>query len=302
ILASLEEFQERDSGWALSRILNLAANANKLNPLRVGCHINYTIEKGIVPIRLADRKRSKHVNLLYVEDDSAGHFALIKNLSRLVSSQINKKGHRKYFCDRVGGHVRCQKIAVLKTLNTYIFRFLIRCVFLEIFDRFHTFRTPCRFLASSLDKLASFLNNDKLRVLRREFSNLSEENFNLLTRKGVFPYEYIDCNEKLNELRLPPRESFYSSLTDSTVSESDYAHAVNVWQRFSIQTLGEYSYLYLKTDILLADIFENFRDSCIVSYGHDPAYYYTLSGFTWDAMLKHTGVKFELLISTWSCL
>ncbi|KYN09798.1 hypothetical protein ALC57_18080, partial [Trachymyrmex cornetzi] len=149
---------------------------------------------------------------------------------------------------------------------------------------------------SSLDKLSSFLSKDKLRVLRREFSHLFEENFNLLTRKGVFPYEYIDCSEKLNELRLPSRESFYSSLTDSTVSESDYAHAVNVWQRFSIQKLGEYSDLYLKTDVmLLADVFENFRDSCIASYGLDPAYYYTLPSFTWDAMLKHTGVKFELL-------
>jgi len=70
-----------------------------------------------------------------------------------------------------------------------------------------------------------------------------------------------------------------------------------VWQRFSIRTLGEYSDLYLKTDILLlADIFENFRDSCVASYGLDPAYYYTLPGFTWDAMLKHTRVNFELLI------
>ncbi|XP_018372418.1 PREDICTED: uncharacterized protein LOC108767179 [Trachymyrmex cornetzi] len=56
--------------------------------------------KGIVPIRLIDRKRSKHVNLLYVEDDNVGHFALIKDLSRLVNSQINKKEHKKYFCDR----------------------------------------------------------------------------------------------------------------------------------------------------------------------------------------------------------
>ncbi|XP_025162454.1 uncharacterized protein LOC112590375 [Harpegnathos saltator] len=149
---------------------------------------------------------------------------------------------------------------------------------------------------SSLDKLASFLNNDKLKIVRSEFSNLSDKDFDLLTRKGVFSYEYLDCADKLQDRCLPPRESFYSSLTGDTVSESDYAHAANVWQRFSIQTLGEYSDLYLKTDVLLlADIFENFRNSCIKSYGLDPAYYYTLPGFTWDAMLKHTGINFELL-------
>ncbi|RLU24159.1 hypothetical protein DMN91_004369, partial [Ooceraea biroi] len=119
----------------------------------------------------------------------------------------------------------------------------------------------------------------------------------------VFPYEYVDCAEKLQDTRLPPRESFYSSLTGDSrnrsrisLSESDYAHAENIWQRFAIQTLGEYSDLYLKTDVLLlADMFENFRDSCITSYGLNAAYYYTLPGFTWDAMLKHTRINFELL-------
>ncbi|RLU24729.1 hypothetical protein DMN91_002819, partial [Ooceraea biroi] len=112
----------------------------------------------------------------------------------------------------------------------------------------------------------------------------------------VFPYEYVDCVEKLQDTCLPPRESFYSSLTGDTISESDYAHAENIWQRFAIQTLGEYSDLYLKTGVLLlADIFENFRDSYIKSYGLDAAYYYTLPGFTWDAMLKHTSINFELL-------
>jgi len=85
-------------------------------------------------------------------------------------------------------------------------------------------------------------------------------------------------------------------LTGETVSESDYAHAENVWMRLSIRTLGEYSDLYLKIDVLLlADIFQNFRDKCIESYGLDPAYYYTLPGYTWDAMLKHTKITFELL-------
>ncbi|RLU25197.1 hypothetical protein DMN91_003289 [Ooceraea biroi] len=153
-----------------------------------------------------------------------------------------------------------------------------------------------KFLSSSLDKLSSYLNKDKLKIVQSEFAYLSNEDFELLTRKGVFPYEYVDCVEKLADTCLPPRESFYSSLTGETVSESDYAHAENAWQRFAIRTLSEYSDLYLKTDVLLlADVFENFRDSCIKSYGLDPAYYYTLPGFTWDAMLKHTRVNFELL-------
>ncbi|XP_071648529.1 uncharacterized protein [Temnothorax longispinosus] len=153
-----------------------------------------------------------------------------------------------------------------------------------------------KFLSASLAKLASFLDKDKLIIIRSKFFTLSDDDFKLLTRKSVFPYEYVDSVEKLEDTCLPPRDSFYSSLTSDTVSESDYAHAANVWQRFSVRTLGEYSDLYLKTDVLLlADVFENFRDSFVASYGLDPAYYYTLPGFTWDAMLKHTCINFELL-------
>ncbi|XP_071574388.1 uncharacterized protein [Temnothorax nylanderi] len=183
-LALLDEFQERDSGWALSRILNLTVNVNKYNPLRAGCYIDlpqeikskkavinvqstdnacfawsvvaalypvkdhtyrkslyphytkvlnlkdiefpmtlsqiknfenhnnasinvYTVEgektPNVLPIRLTDRKREKHINLLYMQDprdDNVGHFAWIKNLSRLVSSQLSRYHGRKYFCNR----------------------------------------------------------------------------------------------------------------------------------------------------------------------------------------------------------
>ncbi|XP_076248049.1 uncharacterized protein LOC143187709 [Calliopsis andreniformis] len=98
---------------------------------------------------------------------------------------------------------------------------------------------------------------------------------------GVFPYEYIDCFEKLEDSCLPSLESFYSSLTDEIVSESDYAHAENIWHSFEIKTL--------------ADIFENFRESCIKSYGLDQAHYYTLPGFIWDAMMLDT-FSFKLIV------
>ncbi|XP_029675203.1 uncharacterized protein LOC115242803 [Formica exsecta] len=100
----------------------------------------------------------------------------------------------------------------------------------------------------------------------------------------------------LQDTCLQQRKSFYSSLTSDTISESDYAHDENVWKLFSIRTLGEYSDLYLKIDVLLlADIFENFRESCIKSYSLDTPYYYTLPGYTWHAMLKHTNITFKLL-------
>ncbi|KYQ50681.1 hypothetical protein ALC60_10224 [Trachymyrmex zeteki] len=184
----------------------------KFETLNISINV-YAIEKRIVPIRLADRKRSKHVNLLYVEDDSAGHFALIKDLSRLVSSQINRYGHKKYFCDR---YLHYFKSSAKLEIHSEDCGKLNDCAIRlpNGDDKWLSFRNHCR------KELASFLNNDKLRVLRREFSDLSEEDFNLLTRKGVFPYEYIDCSEKLNELCLLPCESFYSSLTDNTVSEA----------------------------------------------------------------------------------
>ncbi|KAL6418932.1 hypothetical protein ACFW04_011683 [Cataglyphis niger] len=154
------------------------------------------------------------------------------------------------------------------------------------------FMDSFKFLSASLEKLASYLNKSELKITRSEFPHLDDADFELLTRKGVLPYEYVDDIDKLRETRLPPREAFYSSLTCDIVSGSDYERAIKVWERFRVQTLGEYSDLYLKTDVLLlADIFENFRDACMMSYGLDPAHYYTLPGYTWDAMLKYTGVR-----------
>ena len=88
----------------------------------------------------------------------------------------------------------------------------------------------------------------------------------------------------------------YSALNDSSISDDDYVHAQNVWSAFNFQSLGDYLKLYMKTDVLLlADIFENFREQCLNAYKLDPAHYYTISGLTWDAMLKYTKIRLELL-------
>lgn len=155
-----------------------------------------------------------------------------------------------------------------------------------------------RFLASSLSKLASYLPYESLLHTRFEMAinSCSEQQIKLACRKGVFPYDYVDCWSRYNDLQLPPKNKFYSKLVDSNISDNDYEHAQAVWKDYKIQNLGEYSDLYLKIDVLLlVDVFENFRNTCHQIYKLDPAHYFTAPALSWDAMLKYTEVKLELL-------
>ncbi|XP_076379679.1 uncharacterized protein LOC143259838 [Megalopta genalis] len=144
----------------------------------------------------------------------------------------------------------------------------------------------------NLDKLSSYLHTSDLRILGNQFGQICDDDFHLLTRKGVFPYDYVATYDILSDTRLPPREAFYSELYDSEISDFDYCHASEVWSRFNIQTLGQYSDLYLKVDVLLlADVFENFREMSLDNYSLDPAHYYMLPGFAWDTMLQMTKIE-----------
>jgi len=151
-----------------------------------------------------------------------------------------------------------------------------------------------RFLPASLDTLSSYLTDFSL--LKEEFTNLTDEQLKLLQRKGVFPYDFIDSVQKLEYHSLPDISDFNNKLNKSKISKEDYAHAQKVWEVFNCNNLGDYGDLYLKTDILLlAIIFESFRFTSIKTYSLDPAHYFTLPGYTWDCMLKYTGVQLDLL-------
>ena len=106
----------------------------------------------------------------------------------------------------------------------------------------------------------------------------------------------MNSPEKFKETKLPPREAFYSNLNDEGISDQDYTHAQKVSETFEMKNLEDYHNLYNKVDVLLlADVFENFRDICIKNYKLDPAHYYTAPGLAWDAALKITKVELELL-------
>ena len=118
----------------------------------------------------------------------------------------------------------------------------------------------------------------------------------MLLRKDVYPHEYMDSWGRFNETSLPPKESFYSELNLEDISDKDYLHAQKVWDVFEIRNLGEYHDLYVQTDTsLLADVFEKIKDKCIDIYGLDPSYFLSAPGLAWQACLKKTKVKLDLL-------
>ena len=146
-----------------------------------------------------------------------------------------------------------------------------------------------KFMSTSLDNLVNNLPDDAFNNLERYYK---EEKLSLVKGKGFYPYEYMDSSERFKENKLPPKEAFYSRLTGEGISNEDYERVKKVWKVFGMKTLQDYHDLYNVTDVLLlADVFENFRNICLDNYKLDPAHYFTTPGLAWDACLKITGVE-----------
>ena len=129
-----------------------------------------------------------------------------------------------------------------------------------------------------------------------QLSNENIDEFILLLKKGVYPYEYMDDWNKLNETEIPSIENHYSNLTLKHISKEDDKHAQKVKNTSNIKSLGEYHDLYVQSDTAqLADTFEQFRTLCLKEYKLDPAYFSTTPGLAFKACLKMTKVEFQLL-------
>ena len=166
------------------------------------------------------------------------------------------------------------------------------------------FKDSFAFLTASLDKLVrlnKYEGNEKIKNWETRFRYTStnpyiksKTDLNLLTEKGVYPYDYMNSWEKFDETKLPKKEDFYSKLYEENITDKDYARANIAWKHVDIKNLGEYHDLYLMTDVyLLTDVFENFRDMCLNYYGLDPAYSITLPNYSWNAFLSLTGVRLQ---------
>ena len=142
------------------------------------------------------------------------------------------------------------------------------------------------------------INLNQIKELREIYKNTSlhfedNEEFLMMITKGIYPYDYISSYDNLNEIQLPRIEDFYSNLTNEECSLTDYTKAQIVYNKFSCKTLLDYHNIYLSSDVLLlADVFETFKNVCYKIYNLDVSYYYTSPGLSWDAFLKHTNEQY----------
>ena len=146
------------------------------------------------------------------------------------------------------------------------------------------FKDSYLFLNKSLDYLTKTIDNDDRISLRQEFG----ENYKLLIKKGIYPYDYFGNIKKFNETKIPDHTNFKNKLNNNkSISNKEYRHAHDIFKTFKCKNLMDYSILYLKTDVCnLADVFQKFSNFCFETYELDPRYSYTLSGYSWQCMLK----------------
>ena len=150
-----------------------------------------------------------------------------------------------------------------------------------------------RFMNSSLDALVKSFSDNDFKYLSQEFSG---DLLELVKQKGVHPYENIDNFKTFCDEKLPNRSKFFCYLKDDCISEKEHSHAINVWNTFKMNTVGDYHDLYLKPDVLLlADDFEKFINTCLKYYGLNPCHYFSSAGLSWDAILKMTGIELGLI-------
>ena len=156
-----------------------------------------------------------------------------------------------------------------------------------ICDNFY-FLDSMMFLNASLDSLVQNLHskNDFKGSFLYLIEAMGEKKAKLLSRKGVYCYDYINSFSKFKEKKFPSSDAFINSLTGENVSVEDYNYGKMIFTKYC-ETLGDYHDIYLQTDTaLLACVFENFRDLSIETYQLDPLHYFSLAGLAWEASLE----------------
>ena len=259
-------------------------NNKEMGKVRDHCHYTGKYRGGAHSKRNLNYKIVKEIPVLFHYGSLYGYHFIIKYLAREFKDNFECLGGNteKYISFTV---------PFKKVINDKEIKYRIR-----ISD-------SCRFMQDSLPNLVDHLSELEIKeidndvLIKRLYNTyqLSKNDINqfkLLLRKGVYRYEYMDSWKRFNETELPSKDKFYSTLNLEDISDDDYGHAINVWNTFNINNLGEYHDSYVKLDTaLLANVFENFRNKSIEIDKLDPAYFLTTTELSWWACLKKTGVQ-----------
>ena len=204
--------------------------------------------------------------------------------SHFIMQEIGDIAKKNVYVDKKGREYEMKINVIPCNMEKYLaFMLGKNLVFIDSFQ----------FMSSSLSNLVNNLPAEAFKYTGQVFQG---EQLSLMKKKGVYPYDYMDSFEKFEDNKLPKKEDFFSIMNNEHITDEEYQHAQNVWNDFSLSSMGEYHDLYLKSDILLlTDVFENFRKACQQYYELDPAHYFTTPGLSWDAMLKMTETKLELM-------
>ena len=155
-----------------------------------------------------------------------------------------------------------------------------------------------QFMNSSLAKTLKNLSDDDFKYLTQEFGS---ENLELQKQKDAHSYEYMN---RFGDEKWPDEKCLYGSLKDETtgdngkklnrhVSGGEHLICIKTWHKFNMKNMGAYHDHYLKKDVLLADIFEKFADTCLKFYKLDPCHYFNSPGLSWDTVLKMIEIILE---------
>ena len=134
--------------------------------------------------------------------------------------------------------------------------------------------------------------DDAFRYLRE---SCTSNHFGLIRCRGGYPHDYMDSFDRFGEIKLTSQDAFFSKLSGSPCSDSEYTHATRVWTAFGCRTMADYHNIYLQLDVLLlADFYEKFCTTCLEYYSLDPIHYYTTPGLAWDAACRMPCVDLQL--------
>lgn len=174
-----------------------------------------------------------------------------------------------------------------------------RCLKFNCFE----FVDTLAFLQASLSQLTADLRMSdhsypilKQTKLCKSLGEFNLKRFEMVLEKSFFPYEYCTSLTRMKStLSLPSASNFFSSLSEKTISPTDHEFAETVWKTFNCKNLVDYAKLYCKIDtILLAEVFQAFREKMHAFSGLDPAHYISLPAYGYDSMLLITKAKIEL--------